>query len=152
LTIPLAAFAVTETRDAAACGGCFVPMEESTQVTGHRMMLSISQKETTLWDEIQYSGNPSSFAWVLPTKGVVEVGLSSDALFAFVEQATTVQVNPPPLNCPPPPDNCSFGAEDGFGAAAGTGPGGGGSIPGVTVVAEETVGPYETVQLMASDP
>src|SRR5689334_18371691 len=78
LSIPLAAVVLAVPRDAAACGGCFVPMEESTQVTGHRMMLSISQQETTLWDQIEYSGNPQSFGWVLPTKGIVEVGLSSD--------------------------------------------------------------------------
>src|SRR4051812_6395148 len=122
LAVPVAALALTDARDAAACGGCFVPPEESTQVTGHRMLLSVSPTETTLWDQISYTGNPSSFAWILPTKGIVEVGLSSDALFAFVEQATTVNVAPPPLNCPGPPDGCYYGgAEDGFGASAGAG-------------------------------
>ena len=152
LAVPVAALALTTTRDAAACGGCFVPPDESTQVTGHRMVLSVSKTETTLWDQISYSGNPSSFAWILPTKGLVDIKLSSDALFAFLGQATAVTVVPPPLNCPGPPDGCFYG-EDGEGASSGVGSGGASAGPGgVTVVAQETVGPYETVQLKADDP
>jgi MYXO-CTERM domain-containing protein len=150
LSIPLAALAVTDARDAAACGGCFVPPLDNTQVSGHRMLLSISQDETTLWDQIVYSGNPSEFAWVLPTKGTVEVGLSSDALFAFLEDRTRVTVAAPPLNCPPPP-GC-WGAEDGGFGSSGSASGAGGAGGGVTVVAEEVVGPYETVQLSSQDP
>jgi MYXO-CTERM domain-containing protein len=150
LAVPIAALALSSTRDAAACGGCFVPPDESTQVTGHRMVLSVSQSETTLWDQISYSGNPSSFAWILPTKGLVDIKLSSDALFAFLGQATAVTVLPPPLNCPGPPEGCFFNGEDGASAGAGgsASPGAG----GVTVVAQETVGPYETVQLKSDDP
>lgn len=149
LAVPIAALALTDTRDAAACGGCFVPPDESTQVTGHRMVLSVSKTETTLWDQISYSGDPSSFAWILPTKGIVDVKLSSDALFAFLGQATAPTVVPPPLNCPAPPEGCYFGGEDG-GSAAGSG--GSSAGGGVTVVAQETVGPYETVQLKSDDP
>lgn len=150
LAVPVAALALTDARDAAACGGCFVPPEESTQVTGHRMLLSISPTETTLWDQITYAGNPSSFAWILPTKGIVDVGLSSDALFAFVEQATAVNIAAPPLNCPGPPDGCQFpGVDDAVGGASA---GAGGASGGVTVLAQATVGPYETVQLKSDDP
>jgi len=49
------------------------------------MILSISQDRTTSWDQITYAGAPSSFAWVLPIKGQVEVGLSSDALFGTLD-------------------------------------------------------------------
>jgi len=151
LAVPVTALALTDARDAAACGGCFVPPDENTLVTGHRMLLSVSPTETTLWDQITYSGDPSSFAWILPTKGIVEVGLSSDALFAFVGQATAVTVAPPPLNCPAPPDGCFYGSPEGdsVGSGAATGGNDGG---GVTVVAQATVGPYETVQLKSSDP
>ena len=153
LAVPVVALALTDARDAAACGGCFVPPEESTQVTGHRMLLSVSPTETTLWDQITYAGNPSSFAWILPTKGIVDVGLSSDALFAFVEQATAVNISPPPLNCPGPPDGCQYpGLDDGFGATGASAGAGGGASGGVTVLAQSTVGPYETVQLKSDDP
>jgi hypothetical protein len=63
---PILALAVMPARDAAACGGCFhevnLQQTESTQVTGHRMILSVSKTQSTLWDQITYSGNPSSFA------------------------------------------------------------------------------------------
>ncbi len=144
--LPLLAAPVLVTNDAQACGGCFVQQSESTQVTGHRMILSISNDRTTLWDQITYSGAPESFSWVLPTKGTVEIALSSDAMFSALEQATNVTVSSPQINCLPPeclggPPNVDSG---GVGGAAGGG--------GVVVIAEEVVGPYATVQLSAQDP
>src|SRR5262252_6569636 len=57
-------------HEARACGGCFTvgvgPKTESTVVTGHRMALAVSTTQTVLWDQIQYSGDPKEFAWVLP--------------------------------------------------------------------------------------
>jgi MYXO-CTERM domain-containing protein len=145
VVLPLAALAATQSHDARACGGCFVGPSENSQVTGHKMVLSVSKTQTTLWDQIAYSGNPASFAWILPTKGIVKIGLSSDALFQNLEQLTQVTITAPPLNCAPPP-GC-YGAP----TANGTGAGGADS-GGVGVLAHEVVGPYETVQLMASDP
>jgi hypothetical protein len=70
------ALSLAPARDAAACGGCFHVPGESTQVASHRMVISISQTQSTLWDQIQYSGSPSTFAWVLPVKGQITIGLS----------------------------------------------------------------------------
>ena len=89
---------LTTTEKAAACGGCFVSESESTQVTGHRMILSVSNDQTTLYDQIQYSGNPEEFAWVLPIRGQVDIGLSSDALFSLLEQQTAVTINSDDVN------------------------------------------------------
>jgi MYXO-CTERM domain-containing protein len=137
----------THAPDAAACGGCFVQQSESTQVTGHRMILSVSSQSTTLWDQITYSGAPESFAWVLPIKGTVDIELSSDALFQALEDLTAVTVSSPTIQCPPPPD-CG-----GDFANAGSSTGAGGAEDGgVEVLAEEVVGPYETVQLATDDP
>ena len=147
LALPLVA-TVLEVHDASACGGCFVPQDESTQVTGHRMAVSVSSKQTTLWDQIEYSGNPASFAWVLPIKGQVDIGLSSDVMFAFLGQQTTPTVYPPPVDCPPPP-SCYNDYSEGVTSTTGAG---GGSAGGVEVISQETVGPYETVQLSSSDP
>ena len=112
LAFPVLALCLTGARDASACGGCFIPEEESTQVTGHKMLVSMSMTETTLWDQIQYVGEPSSFAWVLPTKGIVDIGLSSDLVFAFLGDMTRVSVLAPPLNCPPPPWCCLLYTSD----------------------------------------
>ncbi len=132
-------------RPAAACGGCFVSPAETTQVTGHRMALSVSLLQTTLWDQITYDGDPAEFAWVLPIKGQVQIGLSSDLLFEVLESNTAAQIFSPSLGCAPSgcPNDAAFGA-----GATGAATSGG----GVTVIAQEVVGPYETVQLEATDP
>jgi len=151
LSLPLAALALlAHTTDASACGACVVQQGENTIVTGHRMILSVSPQETTLWDQISYQGEPESFAWVLPVQGVVEVGLSSDALFQTLETLTQVYVSSPVINCPPPP-SCDGTATDGAPNAGGGAGSGTGGDP-VQVLAQETVGPYETVQLASDDP
>jgi hypothetical protein len=134
--------------DAHACGGCFVGPSpvDSTVVTGHRMVLSISTKETTLYDQIKYAGNPSSFAWVLPIRGKAKIGVSADTVFTALDNSTRTQILAPPQNCPPPP-NCP--SRSAFGAAANESVADASSA--VEVLAQETVGPYETVQLAASN-
>jgi MYXO-CTERM domain-containing protein len=133
-------------RDASACGGCFAPPENPTVVTDHRMILTIAKDQTTLYDQIQYSGAPASFAWVLPISGTVDVGLSSDRVFQALDQLTETQIIPPPRNCPPAPQcqNDSF-------SAAGTAADAGAATPGVVVTKREVVGPYDTVQLHSTD-
>jgi len=134
--------------DALACGGCFQPQENPTVVTDHRMLFSISKDQTTLYDQIQYSGSPSSFGWVLPIAGTVDVGLSADALFASLDQITQTRIIPPPQNCPAPPDSClSRNAPQAAGDSTG-----GSSSGGVDVLKHDVVGPYETVQLASTDP
>jgi hypothetical protein len=131
-------------QDAAACGGCFVPSEAVTQVTGHRMVLSLSQERTTLYDQIEYEGSPESFAWVLPIKGVADIGLLPDLVFQTLDDNSKIRIQAPPPPCAPC-DN--LGASASVGSSASTTGGG-----GVTIVAQEVVGPYETVQLSAEDP
>jgi MYXO-CTERM domain-containing protein len=147
-----AAALATTGRDARACGGCFHeqgPTQNGTVITDHRMIFRVSPQETTLYDEIQYSGSPTSFAWVLPIHGPVTVGLSSDVLFASVDQATQTTIVAPTLP-PCPSNNCfcgEFGGEDaGFAAPDAY------TAPGVTIIGQQTVGPYDTVQLQSSDP
>jgi len=146
----VAAMTVWGPEPVEACGGCFVPDGSSTQVTGHQMILSMGMDQTTLWDQFSYAdGDGSDFTWVLPTKGVVEIGLSSDLIFGQLGVDTAVTVLPPPQSCPP--TNCDdgdFAAE----SDANFGGGGGSADDGVTVLAQEQVGPYETVQLQSSDP
>jgi hypothetical protein len=149
LALPVLAFTLTRSHEAEACGGCLVSQTESTQVDGHRMILSVSQSQTTLWDQITYSGDPKDFAWVLPIKGKVDIELSSDALFETLDQLTRVQISSPIIQCAPPPF-CDDG--DFAGGSTGAGGAGGGNGGGVVVIAQEVVGPYETVQLSASDP
>ena len=81
------AFALTNVRDAEACGGCFHPEPTvintgtettSSVITDHRMVFKISQNETILWDQVRYTGRPDEFAWVLPVREGAKVELSRD--------------------------------------------------------------------------
>src|SRR5262252_6217171 len=106
--------------DALACGACFnrpmpppppppppmpmvvappppPPPEVDTVVTGHRMAFSISTTQSVLWDQIQYSGNPKEFAWVLPVKPGTQVQLSTDAWLAALDANTATIIEPPPF-------------------------------------------------------
>jgi hypothetical protein len=149
-----AAIAVVTTldRSASACGGCFHPPSQTvSDITDEKMLLSVSPTQSTLYDEIVYSGSPSSFAWVLPIHGTVTVGLSADVVFSSIDTLTATQINPPPSSCPAP--NCSGGGGCGSGeqsnALSATDNGGAGG--GVQVLTQSTVGPYDTVQLHSTN-
>lgn len=147
------ALALLAPRDAFACGGCFGPPPQQmsvTVVTDHRMILSVSPQQTTLYDQIRYQGDPAAFAWVLPIHGTVDVGLSADVLFASLDAITATKIQSPPLNCPRPPScgnrNSRSPALDSAGASDAAAP------DPVTVNKRETVGPYDTAQISSMDP
>jgi MYXO-CTERM domain-containing protein len=162
-TLALALSALTEGQ-AAACGGCFqppVPPNETqnvTDITDERMLLTVSPAQTTLYDQIIYSGNPASFAWVLPIRGTVTVGLSADVLFDSVDAVTATQIVSPVRNCPPAPNCGSTGGGCGSSSSATSGLAFNAPPPGadgqgtVTVTKQQNVGPYETVQLASTTP
>jgi hypothetical protein len=113
------------------------------------MIFAVSPQQTTLYDEIQYQGSPSSFAWVLPIHGTVAVALSSDILFQAIDQATTTTIVAPTLPACPS-CGCAFGPTANTGAGASFG--GSSSGGSVTVLEQQVVGPYDTVQLASTDP
>src|ERR1700722_11874250 len=132
-------------RDAAACGGCFHPPTQTvSDITDERMLLAVSPTQTTLYDQLEYVGSPTSFAWVLPIHGTVTVGLSADVLFDSIDTLTSTQINPPIPDCPGPPDDC-FGGNAGAPAASGGATlAGDAGTSGVSILKQGTVGPYET--------
>jgi hypothetical protein len=143
----VSAMSFADERRASACGGCFQPPTQTvTDITDERMLLAVSSTQSTLYDQIKYSGSPSSFAWVLPIHGTVTVGLSADVLFNSIDTLTATQITAPPQNCPTP--NCNFGGPTGFGAADNASTG---TEAPVQVLAQAIVGPYATVQLHSSD-
>jgi hypothetical protein len=149
----MAAVAVTGERDARACGGCFhPPTQVATDITDERMLLSVSPAQTTLFDQIQYAGSPSQFAWVLPIHGTVTVGLSADVLFDSIDVLTATQITQPPSSCPPAP--CTGFGLGTAGVTSATAADAGeetGELSVVTVTKQQNVGPYATVQLQATD-
>ncbi|HEY8039846.1 MAG TPA: DUF2330 domain-containing protein [Polyangiaceae bacterium] len=149
--VPALALLAAGERSASACGGCFGPPKETDDVvTDHRMVLSVSPQQTTLYDQIRYAGNPSSFAWVLPIRGTVTIGISSNAIFDALDASSRTTVQQPPSKCPAPPQSCGQFAPGTANAAGGGSSSGGGG--GVSVSNEQVVGPYETVQLHSTDP
>jgi hypothetical protein len=146
--------AVSASRSAAACGGCFGPPTSPTLVTGHRMAFAISEAQTVLWDQFQYQGDPEDFSWVLPVRPGAYVEIADDAWLATLDAFTSPTVIPPQLNCSSTASgggcSCGAGAADASRAessdSANAGP------PGVQVVRRERVGPYETVVLRSEDP
>jgi hypothetical protein len=147
ILVGLAAFAAAP-REAKACGGCFAPPEYPTVVTDHRMIFTVAHDQSSLYDQIKYTGNPASFAWVLPFAGDIQVGVSSDTVFSALDGLTQTRILPPPTNCPSRPSDCSspFASAKSAPTAAEDSAGG-----GVDVLKHEVVGPYETVQLKATD-
>jgi hypothetical protein len=148
------ALSVIGERDANACGGCLQPPPPPTQtasdVTDERMLLAVSPTQSTLYDQLEYAGNPSAFAWVLPIRGTVDVGLSADVLFDSIDALTATQIVAPPQNCPPPPSCPGFGGKNSASSAY-FGASGAGDNSTVTVTKQENVGPYDTVQLHSTD-
>lgn len=138
----LAAVALSVFGDVAPARACAVlTPDQTTPVVGHKMILSLGMDQTTLWDQFQYTGDPASFGWLLPIKGQVTVGVSSDAMFNIFGQLTAPNLYAPSI-CP---NSCDSGGNGG-------GAGGGGTGGGVvTVTAEQQVGPFNTVQLASND-
>ncbi|KYF91368.1 hypothetical protein BE20_14935 [Sorangium cellulosum] len=135
-------------REALACGGCFAPPTETTVVNAHRMVLSVSPVQSVLWDQIQYSGDPREFAWVLPVKPGATIEVGSDAWFETLDAATSVRITAPNSFCAASGGGCgALGSADSASGVAG-----GFGNDQVTVLHRGTVGPYETVTLTTDTP
>ncbi|MEQ9317619.1 MAG: DUF2330 domain-containing protein, partial [Polyangiaceae bacterium] len=146
---------------AEACGGCFHAggETESTVVTGHRMAMSISQTQSVLWDQIEYTGEPSEFSWVLPIKPGAHLEVAKDAWFDVLDAGTAAAVGSRSVSCGGGggaiDDGGGFGCGSGDLSAMSDSGGGfqsGGESDPVTVVSQATVGPYETVTLSTEQP
>ena len=130
-----------------ACGGCFAPPETVQVVTDHRMVLSLSTQQTTLWDQFRYSGRPAEFSWILPIRYTerLRIATATNEFMQLVDVATAPQVFAPTR----PVAACNFGGRPVFAASADS------SAPemnGVQVLREQTVGPYEVRVIRGEDP
>ena len=170
-----ALMALSDVRDADACGGCFHPTVESSAsvVTDHRMVFEITTTQTILWDQVRYSGNPTEFAWVLPVRAGSRVELSHGELITALDNATATSVVGPEATCTS--GRATVTAAPARGSSSGGGCGGSsalsdseyaggdgyydasarsdaGSFGGtstVDVVSQSTIGPYQSVTIHA---
>lgn len=140
--------AMTVPSDAAACGGCFAPQGNPSFVDSHKMVLAISPRGTTLWDQIQYTGAPEDFVWVLPIAGTAAVEVAENAFFESLTATTQIVMRapqPPPTGCFDPCTALNF-----FSGARSSA--GGDAAASVAVFHEGVVGPYETATIGSEDP
>ena len=126
-----------------ACGGCFAPPGAAQVVTDHRMVLSLSERQTVLWDQFQYSGAPEEFSWILPIRytDATRVELANDNFLQLLDNlgvAALDQPTPPGYapGCEPPEDDRLALPSAGFADSAVA------ADASVTVLREEVVGPY----------
>ncbi len=136
--------------EALACGGCFAPPGAVQVVTDHRMVLSLSATQTTLWDQFAYSGRPSEFSWILPIRYTerLQVAIADDNFLTFVNNVTSPRLSQPSPwpGCPGPPFS------GGFADAAAAIDASASDVPSVVVLRMETVGPYAVSIIRGTDP
>jgi hypothetical protein len=121
------------------------------------MVMAVSTQQSTLWDQIQYAGEPEEFAWVLPVKPGARIETATAAFFEVLEATTQTRIQQPVVNCGGGSDGFGCMASDAGGVTAlsDSEDGGRGAEDGgdpVDVVHQGTVGPYETVTLSTEEP
>ncbi|MBI5513401.1 MAG: DUF2330 domain-containing protein [Deltaproteobacteria bacterium] len=130
--------------EAPGCGGCFAPPSAAQVVTDHRMVLSLSTRQSTLWDQFQYTGRPEDFSWILPVRytDATRVQLASDDFLQLLTNLLVPALQPP--SPPPLEPGCTFPPPAPEGRADASFPQDAPPPPdsGVTVLREEVVGPY----------
>jgi Uncharacterized protein conserved in bacteria (DUF2330) len=137
-------------RPAQACGSFFcsrIPVDQS----GEQILFSIDGSHVTAHIQISYQGPAKDFAWVVPVTTQPTITLGTRAVFQALIQQTQPQWS---VLWPSGPGSCPFGvprpAAD-AGVVAGPVPPNAGAAPGVVVLEQKEVGPFETVILASND-
>ena len=131
LLMPLAAL---------ACGGFFTP-ETPLDQNIERIIFAAAPGSMTVYEQINYSGSASDFAWVLPVPSVPKLDTAPISTFRNLDLQTAPQfIGPEPPQCGLPP--------------LGPRPVGSGAPPpgGVNVYGSGTVGPFAYDVIGSSDP
>ena len=155
-TTMIAAISFAPAR-ASACGGCFAPPNPTgtvSVVNAHRMAFLASPRGSVLWDQIQYTGAPADFVWVLPVMGTPQVEVADNAFFEALVATTNITLvapAPPRTFCPSQCCGC-YGA--GAFASDASASDGGAARDGATVSVfhEAVVGPYDTATIGSTSP
>ncbi|MBL8720312.1 MAG: DUF2330 domain-containing protein [Myxococcales bacterium] len=171
-SLALAASLLLAPRDAEACTAVFYPISEPVDggpaqslsvVSDHRMAIAITPSMTTIWDQVNYIGDPAEFAWVLPVRGLAVVGIGSDNFLASLDKSTAVRVETPKAVCDYGYGGYDYnsdyrsgcgcsGYQEDYASSGGSYEPDVGTDDGVVVTKRSTVGPYEVAQLHSSDP
>jgi MYXO-CTERM domain-containing protein len=137
-SVAVGAMALGIPGEASACGGFFCSSSPVDQTAEH-ILFTVNPDSVTAIVQISYQGDRDNFAWIVPVPGRPELDTTFPELaFRALDMATQPQYT----------RQTCFRGGFGFGgiptAAPSADAGGNG---GVTVVAREVVGPYDTVTL-----
>jgi hypothetical protein len=130
--MPLSAF---------ACGGFFstdTPVDQNIE----RIIFTVHPGSTSVYEQINYTGSASNFAWVLPVPAVPKVSTASIDLFRDLDKQTVPRFF---YSSPPP---CGLAPLGGQGEFAGA-PAPGGNV---NVYGKGTAGPYAYDVIGTSNP
>lgn len=147
LTLPL--WLTAHARDALACGGFFCASQPVIQ-TGEQIIFGVDPDAQSVDAiiNIAYQGAAPDFAWLLPlTAAPRSIRAGSSAAFRALAISTTPRFQPRLRT----EGSCSVGLF-GVGADAGAALDAGAPSGGVTVLSQESVGPYDSVVLASRDP
>lgn len=140
--------------EAFACGGFFCNRDFPIDQAGETVVFGVDDTTglVTTHVSIAYEGASEDFAWIVPVAEQPELFTSSDTLFTALGARTRPQFW---LNWEVT-GSCDWGwySEDDLAGSADTAApeaDGGGGNESVSVIAEEQVGPYDTVILQATD-
>lgn len=146
IAAPLSIFTFTSS-DALACGGFFCSTTPVMQ-TGEKIVFAIDEQANTVdvIIEIQYAGEAENFAWVLPLLSApTHMGIGTTRMFQQIDVATAPAFIP----------QITYGAKCRFGGgsdAAFSVDAAAPNNPSVIVLAQEQVGPYDSVVIQSTDP
>ena len=146
-SLALALASLTVAVPAWACGGFFCNFQNPVNQAAERILYIQQGADVTAHIQIRYHGAADQFSWVLPLQKVPKLGIGSDSVFTALEQSTRPQYQ---LQVQYKPD-CSYGCQ--FAPTAGGGADSSQASDvkgGVVVLAEEKVGPYDTVVIQGS--
>jgi hypothetical protein len=137
---------------ALACGGFFCETQPILQAS-ERIVFAVGDDAIEAHVQIAYEGNARQFAWVVPAPEMPELFTSTDELFSRLDGATEPRFEleiAEEGNCLWPDSEPSVNDTDDAAdiAAWDTGEI---AVEGVTVVAREDVGPYDSSILQATD-
>ena len=126
---------------ALACGGFFcesVPIQQAAE----QIVFRQEENRITAMVRILYSGEAERFSWVVPVPNEPALSIGADATFPELEGATR-----PVFALERTGDQCGFGETGGLPATAVDDTDAAEGGDGVTILAEEAVGPFDTVTL-----
>ena len=84
------ALSVLAPQSAIACG-CFAPPDPSVPIVqaGERILFAESSGQVTAYIQVQYSGKPGEFGWLLPLPAIPKTKAGTDGIDVGVDELFT---------------------------------------------------------------